>query len=95
MSKWKKGESGNPKGKPKGAVSEKTKIWNEVSEWFAGEALELYKTNLLELMISEDAKVKAEAMKRYEALLEYFKPKLSRTDIKADVDSKITIDFTD
>lgn len=70
---------GNP-GKPKGAIHEKTRIWNEIGEWFKNEALELYKDNLIEMM--EDPKQKAEAMKRYEALLEYFAPKLSRVESK-------------
>lgn len=83
---------GNP-GKPKGAIHEKTRIWNEIGEWFRNEALELYKENLIELM--RDPKQKAEAMKRYEALLEYFAPKLSRTEVKGDhkVNVKPPIDW--
>ena len=93
-----KGQSGNPKGKPKGAVSEKTKIWNEIGEWFANEGIEQYKDNLLDMLTSDVPAIKAEGMKRFEALLEYFKPKLQRTE--TDITSKgesvnvPTINFT-
>lgn len=73
------------KGKPKGAISEKTKIWNEISEWFAGEGLESYQKNLIAMMDSSATNQSAEGMKRYETLLEYFKPKLSRTEVKAEI----------
>ena len=69
-------KKGNP-GKPKGAVSEKTRIWNEISEWFTGEGLEAYQEELAK-MKEEDPK---EFLKRYETMLEYFAPKLSRADV--------------
>ena len=92
---FKKGESGNPEGRKKGSISEKTRIWNEIGEWFANEGLEAYQNNLMELMTSDETKDKAEAMKRYEALLEYFRPKLSRSEVKSEVTESIKIDFTD
>lgn len=78
--KFKKGVVQDGAGRPKGSVSEKTRIWNEIGEWFKGEGLEAYKANLMEMMA--DNKQKAEAMKRYETLLEYFAPKLSRVESK-------------
>lgn len=78
-------ESINRKGRPVGSTSQKVKVWNEISEWFTNDALTLYKNNLLTMMDSKDERIKNEAMKRYESLLEFFKPKLSRTEIKADI----------
>lgn len=91
---FKKGKSGNPEGRPKGSISEKTKVWNEIGQWFANEGLEAYLNNLMELMTSSDTKDKAEAMKRYEALLEYFKPKLSRAEVVAEIEVKDEVDLS-
>jgi hypothetical protein len=75
----KKGHSGL---KPKGAISEKTKVWNEISDWFKNEGLEAYQEKLMEMQENEPK----EFLKRYEAMLEYFAPKLSRTEIKGEMD---------
>ena len=87
-------ENINRKGRPVGSKSEKTKVWDEISDWFANDALSLYKSNLLEMMQSEDKRIKNEAMKRYESLLEYFKPKLSRTEVRAEIETKDEIDLS-
>ena len=89
-----KGTSGNPLGKPKGTISEKTKIWNEISEWFSGDGLEQYKKNLLSLMKSDDLDIQMDSMKRYEALLEYFKPKLSRSEVKQEIEVVDTVELS-
>ena len=68
---------GNP-GKPKGAVSEKTKIWNEIGDWFKSDGLEAYQSELKKMKDSEPK----EFLKRYEAMLEYFAPKLQRTEFE-------------
>lgn len=66
-------KNGNP-GKPRGAVSEKTKMWEAlgkmITEGGAERAL-----NFLEKVDDETF------MKYYLMLLEYFKPKLQRSDI--------------
>lgn len=80
-------KEGNP-GKPKGAISEKTRIWNEISDWFKGEGLEAYQDELQNIK-QESPK---EFLKRYETMLEYFAPKLSRTEVDATVDNKPSID---
>jgi hypothetical protein len=46
--KFKKGN----KGKPKGAISQKRKIWDEVGDWFVNEGLEAYTENLEEMLTS-------------------------------------------
>ena len=83
---FKEGHAGT---KPKGAISEKTRIWNEIGEWFKTDGLEAYKTMLVEMMESGDTKERAFAMQRYEAMMEYFAPKLSRTEVKANVEAKV------
>jgi len=79
------------KGKPKGAISEKTKIWEEVGDWFVNEGLEAYTENLEDMLTSTNPIKKAEGMKHFNALLEYFKPKLSRTDSKIEHKGDIPI----
>lgn len=80
-------ENINRDGRPKGSFNKKTLIWKEIGDWFTNDALEIYKANLLKLMQSENKREATEGMKRYETLLEYFKPKLQRTEIKAEVKS--------
>ena len=80
-------KEGNP-GKPKGAVSEKTRVWNEISEWFKGEGIEAYQE---ELMNMKDSKPD-EFLKRFEAMLEYFQPKLSRTEFSGNVKTEPDFD---
>lgn len=91
--KFKKGHKGY---KPKGAISEKTAIWEEIGDWFKEDGLGLYTEALSEMLESSNKISKLEGMKRYEALLEYFKPKLSRTDssIKHEGSVPITINKT-
>ena len=70
-------KEGNP-GKPKGAISEKTAVWNEISEWFKGEGIEAYQEELMKIRDNAPN----EFLKRFEAMLEYFQPKLSRTEFE-------------
>jgi hypothetical protein len=91
---YKKGESGNPQGKPKGAVGKKTAIWNEIGEWFATDGIEAYKANLIELMSSEDTDTRLKAMDKFNALIEFFKPKLARTELVGDKDKPLEINVT-
>lgn len=74
---------GNP-GKPKGAVSEKRKMWDEIGEAYRNELMPIYYTNLIAMMRSADPKIKEEGMKRMEASFEYFQPKLSRSELVGD-----------
>ncbi len=69
---YKKGESGNPKGKPKGTISEKTEFWNQVKEWFINDGAAKYMQEME--MLKGQAYIMA-----YNNGLEYFKPKLART----------------
>jgi len=91
---FKKGVSGNPKGKPKGAIGKKTAIWNEIGEWFATDGIEAYKSNLIELMSSDDTDTRLKAMDKFNALIEFFKPKLARTELVGDDKKPLSIEVT-
>lgn len=66
-------QANNP-GKPKGAINKKTRAWNLLGDFFTEAGAERAK----EIIIQADDK---EFMMYYEKLLEYFKPKLNRTDL--------------
>ena len=86
-----KGKSGNPKGRDKGDKNKKTKAWEQLGQFFTDAGAERAK----QIMVDADDK---EFMIYYDKLVEYFKPKLQRTDlttggekISAEPPSKIII----
>lgn len=76
-----KGQSGNPKGKPKGAIGEKTKQWDALGESIMGRQAESF-NNYLDELWSGSKSDKAIASELYLKSLEYFKPKQARTEVK-------------
>lgn len=70
---FKKGQSGNPGGRPQGAVSEKTKAWERLGELITGQFTE----DVIKYIESLPGDEKMDA---YLKLLDYFKPKLQRSD---------------
>lgn len=74
---FKKGHKGL---KPKGAISEKTKAWENLGEFITESGADRVKTILARCEPEE-------FIKYYTVLLEYFKPKLARTESK--VESKV------
>ena len=79
-----KGVSGNPSGRPQGAVSDKVRMWNELGEWFvqAGAA------KCMRIMSEMEDE---EYIKHYTALLEYFKPKQARITHSGDEKAPVII----
>lgn len=65
-------------GKPKGAISEKTKLWNKLGEFVKTDMTEKF---MVEVMTLEGR----EFVQAYKDILEFFKPKLARQEIKAEV----------
>lgn len=65
-------------GKPKGAVSEKTKFWHELKGFMTNEGAEKYKDELMKLKGKD-------FINSFALLLEYFEPKLSRAEIKQEL----------
>lgn len=65
-----------------GQKSAKVKAWEEMGEWFVSKGAGKYLKYIKGLKDKDFAD-------RYENLLEYFKPKLQRSEIKADIESQI------
>lgn len=83
-----KGHSGL---KPKGAVSEKTRNWEEMGDFITNDLVPTYVSNLTRMMNSGDEKLQLAAMTKLENILEYFKPKLSRATLDGDMNQTLTI----
>ena len=66
------------KGRTDGSKNVKTLMWNELKEYLIGEGSERYLKFMSKLNDKDFAN-------RYEKMLEYFKPKQQRTEIKADI----------
>jgi len=75
---FKKGNSGNPNGRPQGAKGKKTELWEELGRYFVEDGAERVK----KIMSKSSDK---EFLMYYDKLLEYFKPKLQRTEVKAEI----------
>jgi len=75
------------KGKPKGAVSKKRLMWEELGEYIVSEGAEKYMAYLKSMKTSDFAK-------RFEAILEYFQPKLSRSDQHNSGEVSINVKYT-
>lgn len=76
---FKKGQSGNPSGKPKGIKSEKVKQWEALGESLTSCQAENFNDFLNELW-SGSKKDKFLAADLMLKTIEYFKPKLQRTE---------------
>ena len=89
MGKFKKGESGNPAGKPVGAISKKTREWEALGEAITSMHSERYNQLLQDLWNSDDIDDQLKAAELYHKTLEYFKPKLNRTTLAGDLDEPL------
>lgn len=70
----KKGQTGNPNGRPKGAKNKRTLQWEALGEAITGECTERFYEEIEKLEGKE-------YIDAYTKILEYFKPKQNRTDI--------------
>lgn len=75
---FKKGEA---PGRPKGTKNHRTKQWDALGESIMNEHTERFNAMLAGLEEKEFGEM-------YLKVLEYFKPKLSRSEVKADVSNK-------
>lgn len=71
---------GNP-GRPKGAKDHKTRQWDALGEAICNEHTERFNTVLAKMEDEDFAEM-------YLKTLEYFKPKLSRQEVKSEVTNK-------
>lgn len=74
-----KGQSGNPKGKPKGAKGKKTEQWEAIGEAISGKHAESFNAFMDELWEGGQDK-KLQAAELYLKTVEYFKPKQARVE---------------
>ena len=79
-----KGNTNNPAGKPKGTKSAKTKQWEELGAKIIGESAERF-MSVLDNLDDENF------MRNYLMILEYFKPKQQRTEIKGELKSTVDL----
>lgn len=85
---FKKGVVTNPNGKPKGTLSKKTLEWEE----FGKQLLENGLPRAIEILQTcDDEKFIAQ----FTNLLEYFKPKLARSEVNVEGEVKHTVTFLD
>jgi len=78
---FKKGQSGNKKGRPEGAVNKKTAQWEAFAEYCVNGGLKRFEQELNSLEGKD-------YVNSFLNLLEYHKPKLQRTEVKHEVDNE-------
>jgi len=84
---FKPGKSGNPEGRPVGAKSEKTKQWEDLGEALLTRHAE--RANRIMETMPDD-----KFLDNYGKLLEYFKPKQARTEIKQEGTQQVEVIIT-
>ncbi len=75
-------------GRPPGAVNKRTEQWEIFAEWFMTEGMERLQKEMAELKPKD-------YITTCKDLMEYFQPKLARSEIKATVETKPTVIFLD
>jgi len=76
-----KGQTGNPNGRPKGSKNERTVQWEALGTAISSVHTERFNAVLAQMDDETFAR-------NYLMVLEYFKPKLARTEIQAAVETK-------
>ena len=83
---FKKGESGNPSGRPVGAISEKTKLFDSLCNYITNEGAERA-MHVLRTMDDE------QFIKHYLTILEFCKPKQARVTHAGDAKEPVVINM--
>jgi len=84
MAQFKPGQSGNPEGKPKGTKSRKVEQWEKLSDYLLNSGAERFKKELIKLKGKD-------YVDAYNKTMEYFKPKLSRAEVKHEGEIKTPV----
>ena len=82
---YKKGESGNLAGRPKGSKTERTKQWDELHESIISGHADAFNKIMADFSESDPHAF----VTHYTRILEYFKPKYSRVEQKIDAGDNI------
>ncbi len=79
-------EKGNThgEGRPKGAKNKKTEQWENFSEWFMTDGMKKFQQEI-------DKLEGREYLKAVQEMIEYFQPKLARTEITGDKDNPLVL----
>lgn len=77
----------NPEGRPKGSKNKKTEQWEQFTAWFLT-------TGMSKLELEMAALEGKEYVATVKDLLEYFKPKLARTELAGDKDAPLQTNVT-
>lgn len=77
--------------KPKGAISQKTKDWDEMRDFIKGDLVPKYVDKVKNLMDSPDLNIQVVGMEKMLHILEYFAPKLSRAEVDNKGEQQLTI----
>ena len=72
------------KGRVEGSKNGKTKQWEQFSEWFMSKGMDRLETEIAKLEGKEYVLVVKD-------MLEYFQPRLSRTEVKGEIIQKIVV----
>ena len=88
MAKFKKGQSGNPNGRPKGSLNRSTEQMKLTIARAVNDQLSELKKDLDEIRKDDPAKALALSIK----LMEYTIPKLKAMDVKLDADVRQSIE---
>lgn len=80
-----KGVSGNPAGRPKGAISKTTQKWNQLCDYLMDDGIE-------RLMNALDTLEPKEYVEAYTKILNYIKPKLQSVDANQTTSMRIVIE---
>jgi len=75
---FKKGEVNSPNGRGKGTKNKKTEQWHELGKYIVDKGAKKYMDYITKLEDKDYAD-------RFERILEYFKPRQQRTEIKGEI----------
>ena len=82
-----KGQTNNLNGRPKGSTNKRTQQWEKFAEWFMTDGMD----RLQEEMGKLDGK---EFVREVKDLMEYFQPKLSRSEVKNEIEVIDSVDLS-
>lgn len=78
--------------KRKGTKRKKTQLWEQLGEFLVNDGADIFMRNLQRQMKSDDPREQMMAMNMYKDTLEFFKPKLSRSEVKNEGEQTLKIE---
>lgn len=81
-------------GRTKGSKNTKTKDWEEMREFIKSDLVPNYVDKVKQMMDSADERIVVQGMDKMLHILEYFAPKLGRTELVGDGGDEVAIKVT-